>query len=123
MTPFGQRLRRLRESRGLTLAAMATALGVSGAYLSALEHGKRGVPRSGFLELVNACLNLDWEEAEDLRQLLEISAPKVTIDTGGLSPKATELANRLAARIRDLDDARLDTLLAELTELDEFPKG
>ena len=68
-------------------------------------------------------LNLDWEEAEELRGLLEISAPKVTIDTGGLSPKATELANRLAARIRDLDDARLDTLLAELTEVDDLPTG
>ncbi len=118
MTPLGQRIRALREDRGLTLAAMAAELGVSGAYLSALEHGKRGVPRSGFLELVNACLNLDWEEAEELRQLTVISSPKVTIDTGGLSPKATELVNRLASRIRDLDDTRLDTLLAELREIE-----
>lgn len=116
MTPLGRRLRELREQRGLTLAAMADALGVSAAYLSAVEHGKRARPRSGFLELVNACLSLDWEEAEELRRLSEISRPRVVLDTGGLSPKATELANLLADRIRELDDSRIDTLLAELRD-------
>lgn len=116
MTPLGARLRALREGRGLTLAQMAADLGVSAAYLSAVEHGKRARPRSGFLELVNACLTLDWEEAEDLRRLAEISRPRVMLDTAGLSPKATELANRLADRIRSLDDARIDTLLAELQD-------
>jgi len=116
MTPLGEKLRALRAARGATLAEMAAALEVSAAYLSALEHGKRGVPRPVFLQLVNGYFNLGWDEAEELRQLAEISDPRVVLDTGGLSPKATELANRLAARIRDLDDARLDTLLAELEE-------
>ena len=40
----------------------------------------------------------------------------MVLDTAGLSPKATELANRLAARIAELDDYRLDTLLAELED-------
>src|SRR3546814_18383000 len=89
---------------------MAAALGVSAAYLSAHEHGKRGVPRAVFLELVNGYFNLGWDDAEELRRLAALSDPRVVLDTGGLSPKATELANRLAARIGELDDARLDTL-------------
>jgi hypothetical protein len=36
----------------------------------------------------------------------------VTIDTGGLSPKATELANLLAQRLADLPEERIETLLA-----------
>lgn len=116
MTPLGTRLRRLRAERGTTLASMAAALGVSAAYLSALEHGKRGVPRAVFLELINGYFNLGWDEAEELRRLAEVSDPRVVLDTAGLSPKATELANRLAARIGDLDDSRLDTLLAELED-------
>jgi restriction endonuclease Mrr len=40
----------------------------------------------------------------------------VVVDTAGLSPKATELANRLAEKIADLDDPRLDALLAELRD-------
>lgn len=116
MTPLGERLRRLRAGRGATLAEMASALGVSAAYLSALEHGKRGVPRAVFLELVNGYFNLGWDDAEELRRLAGLSNPRVVLDTAGLSPKATELANRLALRIGDLDDARLDTLLAELED-------
>jgi transcriptional regulator with XRE-family HTH domain len=116
MTPLGQRIRDLRAERGLTLAQMAAALQVSTAYLSALEHGKRGVPTSGFLELVTAYFGLDWDEAEDIRTLAEISKPKVTLDTGGLHPKATELANRLAKRIRKLDEDSIDRLLAQLAQ-------
>ena len=37
MTPFGERVRRLRRERGLLLKDMAAHLGVSSAYLSALE--------------------------------------------------------------------------------------
>ncbi|MEQ8814954.1 MAG: helix-turn-helix transcriptional regulator [Thalassobaculum sp.] len=116
MTPLGQKLRALRAERGATLGEMAAALGVSAAYLSALEHGKRGVPRAVFLELINGYFNLGWDDAEELRRLATISDPRVVLDTGGLSPKATELANRLAARLPELDDYRIDTLLAELED-------
>lgn len=116
MTPLGEKLRALRAARGATLAEMAAAVGVSAAYLSALEHGKRGVPRAVFLELINGYFNLGWDDAEELRRLAAISDPRVVLDTAGLSPKATELANRLAARLRDLDDSRLATLLAELED-------
>ena len=44
MTPFGRRLRELREERGLSAKDMAAGLGISPAYLSALEHGRRGRP-------------------------------------------------------------------------------
>ena len=44
MTPFGERMRKMRAERGVTLKQMAADLGVSSAYLSALEHGKRGRP-------------------------------------------------------------------------------
>ncbi len=44
MTPFGERVRSLRDAKGVTLKQMATDLSISSAYLSALEHGKRGQP-------------------------------------------------------------------------------
>ena len=44
MTPFGKKLREMRREKGVTLTDMAEALEVSPAYLSALEHGKRGRP-------------------------------------------------------------------------------
>ena len=52
MTPFGERLRDLRAARGLALKDMAEGLGVSAAYLSALEHGQRGRPNRRFVHRV-----------------------------------------------------------------------
>lgn len=112
MTPFGQRLRELRQAHGRQLKDMAKALRVSSAYLSALEHGHRARPKTGFVQQVAAFFNLAWDEVDELKALADISDPKVTIDTGGLSPLATELANRLAKRIGALDD----TALAKLNE-------
>lgn len=118
MTPFGEKLRSFRQERGVTLKDMATALGVSSAYLSALEHGKRGRPSWHLLQGVLAYFNIIWDEAEELVKLARLSHPRITIDTQGLSPKATELANRLSKDIGRLDDAQISKLL---TTLDEKP--
>jgi transcriptional regulator with XRE-family HTH domain len=111
MTPFGARLRDLRQARGMTMKAMAAAIDVSPAYLSALEHGKRGRPSWDLLQRIIGHLNIIWDEAEELERLADLSHPRVVVDTEGLGPKATELANRLARSIRHLDEATLDRLL------------
>jgi transcriptional regulator with XRE-family HTH domain len=114
MTPLGQKMRELREARGVTLKQMASALNVSSAYLSALEHGKRGKPTWILLQRIIHYFNVIWDEAEELQRLAELSDPKVTIETGGLSPEATELANRLARDISRLSPEDLSALQAEL---------
>ncbi len=114
MTPFGKHLRRLRADRGMTLKEMATAVGVSSAYLSALEHGKRGQPSWALIQRIIACLNVIWDDAEELTRLARLSHPRVTIDTTGLSPRATEFANRLASSISRLRERDLEMLLAVL---------
>ncbi|QBK29273.1 helix-turn-helix domain-containing protein [Roseitalea porphyridii] len=114
MTPFGERLRELRAERGMTQKQMAQAIGVSPAYLSALEHGKRGVPRWILVQDIIACLNIIWDEADELQRLAMHSAPKVTIDTTALSPKATELANLLASGIDVLGEEALEDLRLRL---------
>jgi transcriptional regulator with XRE-family HTH domain len=112
MTPFGEKLRALRLERNITLKEMAQALHVSSAYLSALEHGKRGRPSWHLLQGVMAYLNIIWDDAEDLVKLAKLSHPRITIDTAGLSPAATELANRLARDISTYDEARIKKMLA-----------
>ena len=49
MTPFGVRVRQLRGAKKLQLQEMARDLQVSSAYLSALEHGRRGRPQPGLV--------------------------------------------------------------------------
>jgi transcriptional regulator with XRE-family HTH domain len=114
MTPFGVKLRELRQRKNVTMKAMATHLGVSAAYLSALEHGKRGRPSWHLVQGVIAYFNVIWDEAEELVKLARVSHPKITIDTAGLSPQATELANLLAQDISALQDDKIAALLCEL---------
>lgn len=114
LTPLGARIRQLREARGISLKEMAAALNVSSAYLSALEHGKRGRPTGFLLHRIIAFFNVIWDEAEELQRLAEMSDPRVTIDTGGLLPEATELTNRLATDIGKLDVEDLRFLRDEL---------
>ena len=114
MTPFGARIRTLRQERGITQADMAANLGVSSAYLSALEHGKRGRPSWHVIQRIISFFNIIWDDAEELVRLARISHPRITIDTAGLDPEATELANRLADQISKLDRDKISKLLALL---------
>lgn len=115
MTPFGQKMREMRAARGVTQKEMASALGVSAAYLSALERGHRGAPSWAFLQKVIGYFNVIWDDAEELVRIAESSHPRVVIDTAGLSAEATALANRLAAQIRRLDEEALGELNAIIT--------
>ncbi|ESW62781.1 XRE family transcriptional regulator [Mesorhizobium sp. LSHC422A00] len=114
MTPFGEKLRALRAERGLRQKDMAQAIGVSAAYLSALEHGRRGAPTWTLIQKIIGYFNVIWDDAEELARLAEASHPRVRLDTSGLSPAATELANLLAENIEKLSEAELARITASI---------
>ena len=107
-------MRDLRDQRGVTQKDMAKALGVSAAYLSALEHGNRGRPGPGLIMQICEYFDLIWDQADELKRLARLSHPRVTVDTAGLSPTATELANELAQSIGDLNEQTLHWILDEI---------
>jgi transcriptional regulator with XRE-family HTH domain len=114
MTPFGARLRALRATRGMTMAQLAAMLEVTPAYLSALEHGHRGAPGTGLVHQVCDAFGLIWDEADELARLARLSHPRVTVDTAGLSPEQTALANRLAQTIHRLPPETVAGLLEQI---------
>jgi len=122
VTPFGARLRALREERGITLRHLAEGLQVSAAYLSALEHGKRGAPSPGLVHQVNEFFGLIWDDADDLANLARLSNPRVTVNTAGLTPEQTALANRLAQAIHRLPPETVAALHAVLDTTTPQPK-
>ena len=117
MTPFGERLIELRRMRGVTQKEMAAELGVSAAYLSALEHGRRGTPTWFMVQKIIGYFNIIWDEAEELQRLAASSQPRVVIDTGGLPPAATAFANRLRDAMPRLSAADLELLDGQLKKL------
>lgn len=116
MTPFGAKVRALRDARNIPLKRMAADLNLSSAYLSALEHGHRGRPAPGLVMQIAGYLGCIWDEAEELKRLADLSHPRVTIDTAGLSPDRTELANRLAEAIGSLPDETVAGMLSLLRQ-------
>jgi len=120
MTPFGEAMHRLRRRKGVSQKQMAAAIGVSPAYLSALEHGKRGAPSFEFLQRVAGYFNVIWDDADELFGLAALSDPKVVLDTSGLPSGHTAFANRLAGRIRTLSGETI-RILEDVLEKARFP--
>lgn len=114
MTPFGLHMRILRRERNLSQKDMARDLGISAAYLSALEHGKRGKPSWELLQRISGYFNIIWDDAELLQNKADLSDPRVVIDTTALSSVATETANILRDKIASMDDKQLDELRSYL---------
>lgn len=121
MTPFGKKLREMRAARGIALKAMAHEIGVSPAYLSALEHGHRGKPTWYLVQRIISFFNVIWDEAEELERLAGISDPRVTLNTAGLSPVLTEAANLFAKKIPTLTDEDAERLVSILKTAPDRP--
>ncbi len=105
MTPFGVKIRKWRQYKNLTLYQQAEALGVSAAYLSALETGTRGRPSAALVDQICVWLGLIWDDAEELKKLAALSHPKPTINARGHSAEAIFMVNFLAQNIDRLSVA------------------
>jgi transcriptional regulator with XRE-family HTH domain len=116
MTPFGEKLRQLRQARGILQRDMAAALEISAPYLSALEHGRRGTPSSGLIHQICQYFGLIWDEADELTALAKTSRPRLRLNAAGLTPAQTALANRLARELRHLDAPTIEAMRALLDQ-------
>jgi transcriptional regulator with XRE-family HTH domain len=95
MTPFGKYMRNLRMEKGLLLKDVADKLGVTSAYLSALEHGKKGAPSAEMTKKVAAALSLDARAAAELEEAARDSESQLTVHAKA-TPFAFETANAFA---------------------------
>jgi transcriptional regulator with XRE-family HTH domain len=121
MTPFGEKLRELRAARGILQRDMAAALEVSAAYLSALEHGRRGAPSAGLIHQICDYFGLIWDDADELRALAKLSRPRLKLNAAGLTPQQTALGNRLARSLRNLEPETVAALHRILDEAAPTP--
>ena len=114
MTPFGLKMREWRRLHNRTQQQQATFLGVSKAYISALEKGKRGQPSAIFVDQLCVWLGLIWDDAEELKRLAGLSHPKPSIDVRGQTANAVYLSNLLAQNINKLSHEDCCDLIGEI---------
>ncbi len=82
---LGQRLRQLRQERGLTLRALADAVGVDFTYLSKIENGKVGyVPGAETIRALAGALSADPLE---LLQLARKVPPEIGTLAGNVNAR------------------------------------
>lgn len=102
-------LRILRIQNDENLKEMAENLGMSTAYLSAIENGKRDVP-SGFHDKVVNTYKLTAEDSEKLQRSIELSVREKIIDMTNLSDERKLLSIRYARKIQELSNEDFEKL-------------
>jgi transcriptional regulator with XRE-family HTH domain len=99
----------------MMLKESAEALGVTSAYLSALEHGKKGRPGPQLLEQIVKTMSLSQAQQAELMKSVADSDTRFEISSRS-TPIAFETANAFARRLPSLSDIQLTkikTILAE----------
>ena len=114
MTPFGVLMRDWRQKKNITLHELAVFLDVSSAYLSALEHGKRGRVSFAMVDQICVYFDLIWDDAEALKNAAMLSHPKPVVNASDLAQDAVYLANLLAQNIDRLSQEDCKALINEL---------
>lgn len=105
-TSLGKWLRKKRIDRGETLYAMASGLGMTSSYLSAIELGKRN-PTQQFFEQVTGYLKSPPDEQRELAHLIACEQAEVRISMSGHSVESRNVAMAFARKLPTLSDADL----------------
>ena len=117
MTPFGIKLKHIREQKHKSLKDLSKALKVSIPYVSMLENGKRGRPADGLIELICSYFKLSWEEADELKFLAKHSDINTKMNSEKLSLNATMLTNVLKNNIKWLNEEQLKNLTINIQDM------
>lgn len=114
LSEFGVAVRKLRLDRRLLLKNMADDLGVSSAFLSSVETGKRKVP-NGWVASISEIYHLTKDEREELEQASAISGPDIRIPMSGANTKQKELAFSFAKALDGLSDEDVERIMNALS--------
>ena len=106
MNRFGDKLRELRTEMGLTQFQIAERVGVSNAYISALESGRKPAPPHAVVTAIAATLRVDesmlWdlaraEREERLKQRIDGQPTSLRVRVEPPSPEAAASNQRASA--------------------------
>lgn len=78
LSPFGKKLRSMRQDRSMLLADISTPLQVSPSYISQIETGTKLVP-DGLIDRLTKVMSLTTAEVNELNVAAEMSAHEFKI--------------------------------------------
>lgn len=88
LSNYGKVLRKIRIDKGLTMAQMAKAVGITSAYLSTIERGNRKIPKNLTQNVINH-YELSKEQVAELQkaEYLSMDSFEVELSDVGLDKK------------------------------------
>ena len=114
MTKFGIFVRKLRLDKGIRLRDMAKDLGISPAYLSAMETGHKDIPDS-LADKISSVYNLSIEQIKELKHSIILSKQKICITTGQIAWK-NEIVSKLREKLDNLSEEQQFKIIEVLKE-------
>lgn len=115
ITKFGEYTRDLRIDRGENLKEMAENLGVSSAFLSAVENGKKQVPKTWY-EKISSIYELALKEKEKLKNAIEESKNMLVLNLENVTQANKEFALVFARSFEELTDEERKKIQGILTK-------
>ena len=113
LTPFGKLVRKHRIDREMLLGTMADALGLSSAYISNIETGRKGSPKPDLVNKIADVLQLNPDARNELHRAAEESSKiirfEVPVDVPG-----SDLVAAFARRFDHLTEEQLAQMRAIL---------
>lgn len=113
LTEFGREIRKMRLDLGITLFEMARKTGVSSAFLSAMETGKKPVP-TGYVEILAQHFSLVGQAKSHLTGLADKTRREVRIRLQEGDPSGAELATAFARNFSALTSDQKEQIKAIL---------
>ena len=101
LSAYGKILRKIRIDKGLTMAQMAKAVGITSAYLSTIERGKRNIPKSLTQDIIGH-YELSNEQVAELRNAEYLSRDSIEIELEDMELSKKSLALSFANNLKDM---------------------
>ncbi|HGT1766149.1 TPA: helix-turn-helix domain-containing protein [Clostridioides difficile] len=117
VTPFGKILRKIRIDNDETLKDMSEKFNVTSSHLSAVETGKRSIPKQ-WQDIIVKEYNLNENETNQLKKSILHSATEVKIDTIDLNKDEKELVFAFASRFKHLNSQDKEEIKSILKKID-----
>lgn len=115
ISKFGVCIRSIREQEKDSLRQMAIKLGVSAAFLSAMEVGRKTIPIE-YVEKIKKIYNLSDEQQIQLENSIYETNKRVPIELAAMNEAQKDISLMFARKIKTADEKLLNKLKEALLD-------
>lgn len=115
MTTISRLLRMIRLHNGEVMLDMANKLGVTSAFLSAVENGRKPAPSNWITKLIEL-YDLDQSQQAELQEAFDETVKQIRIPVEGALPQKRDLALSFARRFDELGKDEIEAMMRILSK-------